>query len=154
MDTNLIEMISRASSLCGFASSIPENEVITDNWIRRLKEYAVQCETAIEALVESIESKHVKINSHEDDAIKTKKWVPFFFESNRFFRTIEGPEDWQRLRNAYPEFTDEKLLESKETTYKGARSPEDRQLRPEYGLRFECDGEPLSAFFERNGMSL
>lgn len=80
-------------------------------------------------------------------------WVRFHFEGNRFFDGVEGPEDWQRLRAAYPELSDDQLLESQEATYQGARSIEEREKHPNFGRRFEHDGDKtLRDFFVENGM--
>lgn len=82
-------------------------------------------------------------------------WKPFFFESNQFFDTLKGPEDWLRLRAAYPELSDEKLLAAKEATYNDTRSQERRDEHPNYGFRSEHDGErTLGDFFKTNGMTL
>lgn len=82
-------------------------------------------------------------------------WAPFFFESNQFFDTIKGPEDWTRLRAAYPDMSDDQLLDSKEATYAGRREQEDRDAYPNYGMRYEHDGErTLRGFFDMHGMSL
>ena len=80
-------------------------------------------------------------------------WKRFHFEGNRFFRAVESQEDWQRLRAAYPDLTDDELLASKEATYGGSRSMEERELRPNFGLRIEHDGEKtLRDFFVENEM--
>lgn len=82
-------------------------------------------------------------------------WKPFFFESNQFFDTIRGIEDWERLKAAYPDMSDDQLLDSKEATYKGNRKQEERDAHPNYGMRYEHDGErTLRGFFETHGMSL
>ena len=81
-------------------------------------------------------------------------WKSFFFESNQFFDTISGMKDWQRLRNAHPDKTDEDLLSAKAATYGGKVSAERLEARPKYGFRWECDGEPLSEFFKRHNMKL
>jgi hypothetical protein len=80
-------------------------------------------------------------------------WKRFHFESNRFFDGVESPQDWQRLRNAYPELTDEKLLNAQEATYRGTRSLDDRAARPNFGFRSEHDGtKTLRDFFVENEM--
>lgn len=80
-------------------------------------------------------------------------WKRFHFEGNRFFDGIEGPEDWQRLRAAYPDLTDDDLLASKEATYGGRRSAEERERRPNFGRRIEHDGEKtLRDFLVANEM--
>jgi hypothetical protein len=80
-------------------------------------------------------------------------WKPFFFESNQFFDTIRGMEDWKRLRNAYPTFSDEDFLDAKEATWKGNLSEERRNAKPNYGFRMEHDGtKKLRDFFEENKM--
>lgn len=82
-------------------------------------------------------------------------WKPFFFESNQFFDTIRGMADWERLKAAYPDMSDDELLDAKEATYKGNRPQEERDAHPNYGLRYEHDGErTLRGFFEAQGMSL
>lgn len=83
----------------------------------------------------------------------TAVWKTFYFESNLFFDHVKGPEDWKRLRKAYPHMTDEKLLSTKEATYGGRRSEELRQERPQYGLGHEHDGvKTLRDFFVENNM--
>lgn len=85
----------------------------------------------------------------------TQPWKRFWFESNQFFGYIENAEDWQRLRDAYPFFTDDGLLDAKEATYNGSLTLEERDARPNYGLRWEHDGErTLRDFFNANGMTL
>jgi hypothetical protein len=80
-------------------------------------------------------------------------WKRFHFEGNQFFDGVESPEDWQRLRAAYPDLTDDELLASKEATYGGHRSAEERERRPNFGRRIEHDGEKtLRDFFVENGM--
>jgi len=80
-------------------------------------------------------------------------WKTFWFESNQFFDNVTRPEDWVRLRAAYPHMTDSDLLDAKEATYKGTRSQEVRDLKPNYGLRIEHDGErSLREFFKENNM--
>lgn len=82
-------------------------------------------------------------------------WTPFHFEANMFFDTINGPDDWDRLRSAYPDMSDEELLDAKEATYAGTRSQADRDARPNFGLRSEHDGERrLRDFFAEHGMYL
>lgn len=43
-------------------------------------------------------------------------WKRFYFESNRFFDFVDGMADWQRLRDAYSELTDDEILDAHETT--------------------------------------
>lgn len=82
-------------------------------------------------------------------------WKRFFFESNQFFDHINGMVDWDRLRAAYPELSDEDLLDAQEATYGGNRNQEERDLHPNYGFRSEHDGEKrLRDFFMQNGMTL
>ena len=82
-------------------------------------------------------------------------WRRFFFESNLFFDRVDGPDDWQRLRDAYPDLTDEQLLDAQEATYRGTRSQKLRDARPNYGFRMEHDGErTLRDFFVAYGMTL
>lgn len=80
-------------------------------------------------------------------------WKRFHFEGNQFFDGVECPEDWKRLRAAYPDLTDDELLASKEATYGGHRSIEERERRPNFGRRIEHDGEKtLRDFFVENNM--
>lgn len=82
-------------------------------------------------------------------------WRRFWFESNQFFGWIENMDDWKRLRQAYPEKTDAVLLAAKEATYKGNLSQQERDARPNFGLRWEHDGErTLRDFFAENGMRI
>lgn len=86
---------------------------------------------------------------------KSANWVHFFFESNQFFDTIKDEKDWQRLRDAYPNLTDDELLNAKEATYEGSLSKDIRDKRPNYGFRIEHDGErTLRDFFKSNKMTL
>jgi hypothetical protein len=88
-------------------------------------------------------------------ATETPKWRSFWFESNQFFDNINNMSDWQRLREAYPSFTDEQLLDAKEATYGGVRPLLERDNKPNYGFRWEHDGErTLRDFFAANGMEL
>lgn len=83
------------------------------------------------------------------------KWRRFWFESNQFFNWIENMDDWNRLRQAYPNRTDDQLLNAREATYKGSRDHRERDANPNYGFREEHDGErTLRDFFTENGMEL
>ena len=87
--------------------------------------------------------------------MKYKNWKPFFFESNQFFGKINNPEDWALLKAAYPFLCEDQLLDAKESTYKGHRRKEVRDVQPNYGFRIEHDGErTLRDFFKENGMCL
>lgn len=80
-------------------------------------------------------------------------WKQFHFEANQFFDNIAGPDDWQRLRNAYPKLSDETLLNAKEATYRGTRAVEERAARPNFGFRIEHDGEKsLRDYFVEHDM--
>jgi len=80
-------------------------------------------------------------------------WKPFHFESNQFFDTISGPDDWERLRKAYPKMSDDELLNAKQATYNNTLSVEHREKHRNYGLRLEHDGvKRLKDFFEANDM--
>jgi hypothetical protein len=73
-------------------------------------------------------------------------WIRFWFEGNLFFDWINGPEDWQRLRDAYPDYSDERLLAAKR--FNGAS-------KPNFGFRMEHKGPgTLKDFFEDNGMEV
>lgn len=81
-------------------------------------------------------------------------WVPFFFESNQFFKTVDSPEVWEELCAAYPDLSDDELLAAKFATYNGTTDQSNRTVK-KYGFRIECDGEDtLADFFERNGMQV
>jgi hypothetical protein len=85
----------------------------------------------------------------------SKPWTRFWFESNQFFDFIANSADWQRLRAAYPAYTDEQLLAAKEATYSGHRPQNERDEHPNYGLRWEHDGErTLKDFFAAHGMAI
>ena len=80
-------------------------------------------------------------------------WRRFHFEGNMFFDSVYGPADWLRLRQVYPKLSDDELLESKEATYNGCRDQLDRDVRPNYGLRWEHDGDrTLRDFFVAHNM--
>lgn len=80
-------------------------------------------------------------------------WQTFFFDSNMFFDNIKGPEDWHRLRTAYPYKSDDELLAAREATYRGTRPQDQRDEWPNYGFRSEHDGErTLKDHFIRNDM--
>lgn len=87
------------------------------------------------------------------DDKKDAEWVPFFYESNLFFDWINVPEDWNRLRDANPGKADAHFLAAKEATYQGTRPIEERKKHPKWGYRIECDGRPLSEFFQENQMT-
>jgi hypothetical protein len=73
-------------------------------------------------------------------------WVRFWFEGNLFFDWIDGPEDWQRLRDAYERYSDERLLGAER--FFGASIPN-------FGFRIEHKGPgTLKDFFEDNGMKV
>jgi hypothetical protein len=81
------------------------------------------------------------------------QWKQFWFESNMFFEYVNGPDDWILLRSAYPKMTDDQLLAAQEATYNGSRSEEARAKKPNYGFRFEHDGQKtLRDFFVENQM--
>ena len=80
-----------------------------------------------------------------------KRWPPFYFDSNLFSDHVGSQQHFNKLCAAYGNDV-EKVLNAKEATYGGARDAEERARHPKYGFRFECDGEPLRAFFERHGM--
>lgn len=83
------------------------------------------------------------------------QWTSFFFESNQFFQHISSLDEWQNLRRAYPDYSDEKLLAAKEATYGGTRTREERAKHPNFGFRWEHDGEKtLKDFFVENKMEL
>ena len=87
--------------------------------------------------------------------MKQTNWKPFFFESNQFFDTISDMDGWNKLREAYPEFSDDKFLGAKEATYGGTLSLEERDKNPNYGFRWEHDGErTLRDFFTTNNMTI
>lgn len=80
-------------------------------------------------------------------------WRRFHFEGNMFFDSVYGPTDWLRLRKAYPSLTDDELLASQEATYQGTRSQDNRDALPNYGRRFEHDGDrTLRDFFVAHNM--
>lgn len=80
-------------------------------------------------------------------------WRRFHFEGNMFFDSVHGPADWIRLRQVYPALTDDELLDSQEATYKGTRELSVRDRRPNYGRRYEHDGDrTLRDFFVAHNM--
>lgn len=82
-------------------------------------------------------------------------WIKFLLNADRFYGWIKSPADWQRLKEAYPKKSDDDLLDCKEATCEGRRSLERRDNNPNYGMRFEHDGErTLRDFFQDNGMTL
>lgn len=78
--------------------------------------------------------------------MKPTQWKRFWFESNQYFDWIESMEDWQRLRDAYPDKTDVRLLDARE-------SPSSKI--PNYGWRAEHTGpKTLADFLRENGMRI
>lgn len=76
-----------------------------------------------------------------------KPWKRFWFESNRFFDWVNGPEDWKRLRSEYPDKTEDWILE-RAMELAGAS-------KPNYGFRWEHKGPgTLKDFFKENGMEV
>ena len=103
------------------------------------------------------EPKNTELKSAVDDraTARCSPWKRFYFESNQFFDHINDMDDWDRLRKAYPDLTDDDLLDSKEATYNGSLSLYQRNERPNYGMRLEHDGgRTLRDFFIDNNMSL
>jgi len=90
-----------------------------------------------------------------DMNLEQNNWKPFFFDANMWSGRVNGMEQWNELRAAYPELSDDDLLAAKEATYQGTLPQEDRDLRPHYGFRWENDGErTLRDFFTQNGMDI
>ena len=85
--------------------------------------------------------------SHDKNMSNTLiPWTRFWFEGNLFFDWINGPKDWQRLRDAYPDYSDERLLAAKR--FFGASIPN-------FGFRIEHKGPgTLKDFFKDNGMEV
>ena len=74
-------------------------------------------------------------------------WVPFWFESNLAWGMIHGPEDWQQIKEAYPN-TDLRTAKEAATYAQVIR-------KPYYGFRRECEGpKTLGEFFDENGMEI
>lgn len=77
--------------------------------------------------------------------MNANKWKRFWFEGNRWFGWIGDKEDWQRLRDAYDDKTDEQLLAAKKC---------DDASVPNFGFRREHTGaETLADFFSKHGMT-
>jgi len=77
--------------------------------------------------------------------MSAQPWVKFWFEANRYFGWIVGPEDWRKLRDSYDDKTDEQLLAAKKC---------DDASVPNYGFRREHTGaETLADFFRKHGMT-
>lgn len=82
-------------------------------------------------------------------------WRRFFFESNQIFMNIDGPADWQKIREAYPYKSDADILSAREATYGGSRPQGERDRKPNYGFRSEHDGDRrLRDFFEAHAMPI
>lgn len=64
-------------------------------------------------------------------------------------------DDWRDLRDSYPDYDDERLLDAKKATYGGVISIEHMESSPNYGFRWEHQGDhTLRDFFAENGMKL
>lgn len=79
-------------------------------------------------------------------------WTRFWFEGNRYFSWINGPEDWEKVKAAYseedwnPQWTVDEILDKAKVC---PTSP-----HPKYGFARECDGDKtLREFFAENGMA-
>jgi hypothetical protein len=82
-------------------------------------------------------------------------WTTFWFESNQFFDLVQGPDDWERLRCAYPDKPVEWFLRAREATYRDTRPLAERDRFPNYGTRAEHDGDrTLRDFFQARGMEV
>jgi hypothetical protein len=78
---------------------------------------------------------------------ETNTWKPFWFEANQFFGWIRNIDDWRELREAYPDYDDNRLLEAKKA--------DDDFVGPNYGFRREHQGtHTLRDFFAENNMKL
>lgn len=79
----------------------------------------------------------------------------FWFESNQFFGHVASMEGWERLRNAYPDLSDEDFLNAREATYAGTLKLEHREAHPNFGFRSEHDGERrLRDFLAQTGSTI
>jgi hypothetical protein len=73
------------------------------------------------------------------------KWERFWFDGNRYFGRIESPGDWQKLRDAYDDKSDEYLLLANECR---------DSKKPNFGFRREHVGpKTLRDFFNEHGMT-
>jgi len=70
-------------------------------------------------------------------------WIPFWFESNQYFDWVNSPDDWQKVKDIYPDLD------------LGKRALRcDSSKKHKYGLCMEYTGEPLKDFFTRNNMEI
>jgi hypothetical protein len=88
------------------------------------------------------------VNLHHKSMGTPDGWTPFWFEANLAWGMIHGPEEWARIKEAYPE---PGLLErAQESVDYGAAI-----CKPYYGFRMECMGpKTLLDFFTENGMEI
>ena len=75
----------------------------------------------------------------------TQKWSPFWFEGNNAWGRIESPEDWERIKRAYPDTDLTKASQYINSTLNV----------PYYGFAFECNSQnKLGDFFTENEMTI
>jgi hypothetical protein len=80
-------------------------------------------------------------------------WRPFHFESNQFFDTLETPEDFNKLRAAYPDRDDAWFLSARSENY--AENRNHHPAIPHFGIRAEHTGaKTLGDLFTEQGMTL
>lgn len=87
-------------------------------------------------------------------------WKPFRFASDRFtamfggyYPDIESPADWEKLRLAFPELTDDQIMGARQATWGGTLCEHDRAKNPNYGFSQENDGvKTLRDFMAENKM--
>jgi len=73
------------------------------------------------------------------------KWVTFWFEGNQAWGEIDSPEEWERIKAAYPT-TDLR-------TAKRATAKYETDGTPYFGFRSECKlPETLGEFADANEM--
>jgi len=78
-------------------------------------------------------------------------WVRFWFEGNRYFEFVSGPNDWLKVLKAYGETgykTAEELRRAK-------RCDSALPHLHKFGFAIECSGEEtLGEWADKNGMNL
>jgi hypothetical protein len=80
------------------------------------------------------------------------QWKTFEFRSNSINIRVKGVIE---LKEIAKHFSMDRIMDAKETTYGGTKTPMDRANRPSFGFRMECDGDRcLRDFFSANKMRI
>jgi len=89
----------------------------------------------------------VEFNLECEDDMSETKWVQFWFDGNQAWGLIDSPEEWERVKEAYPT-TDLRKAKRASNNY-------ETNGTPYFGFRMECIlPETLGEWADANGMKI